>query len=142
MSKVRRFEGAHADKGDVGGCVARGLGSFVVMSFVYHLMLFLLLSHCPTTDRATTAPAQPPCTPTQITQTLSKSYTNGVLSATFTRPLAINANLQSQGFVSVPNALVQVIAAIGSGPRDLGVCDMNQTAHYHAFAGTGVNFLA
>ena len=94
-------------------------------------------------DRIITVAALPPCAATQLTSTSAASYTGGVLSATFTRPLAVAPALQAQGYVSVVDAPMSMIAAIGGGARGAGgPCSAGYVEHYGAFHNIWLDFAA
>ena len=82
---------------------------------------------------------QPPCAATQLTTTSARSYTGGVLSASFSRPLAVTPAQAAQGFVAIPNAPIAIVAAIGGGVRPTQACDMTGAEHYGAFHNIWIN---
>lgn len=95
----------------------------------------------PVEDRIITVTAEPPCAATQLTSTTAASYTGGVLSATFTRPLVAPPALVAQGYVSFVNAPMAVVAAIGGGARSAGSCIKGTAEHYSSFHNIWLNFL-
>lgn len=98
----------------------------------------------PVEDRNISAIGQPACFPAPLTTTLSSSYdsNSGALSATYTRTLAVTPAQAALGYAAIPNALVQVVAAVGGGPRPAGPCAMTQQQHYGAFGDVSINFQA
>lgn len=96
----------------------------------------------PVEDRVISAFAQPPCTQTQLTTTISSSYnaTTGTLSALFTRPLV--SGISGQGFADFINSPLQVIAAVGAKTRPDASCGMNQAEHFFHAGNVAVNFLS
>lgn len=95
-------------------------------------------------DRVISTIAQPPCTKTQLTTTISSSYNavTGTLSALFTRPLAAGDAVKGQGFADIINAPLQVIAAVGSKTRPDNSCATNQAEHFFHAGNVAINFLS
>jgi len=95
-------------------------------------------------DRVISTIAQPPCTKTQLTTTISSSYNavTGALSALFTRPLAAGDAVKGQGFADILNAPLQVIAAVGAKTRPDNSCATNQAEHFFHAGNVAINFLS
>jgi hypothetical protein len=93
-------------------------------------------------DRITSKKDIPPCATTQLSHLTASKVTTSSLVVNFTRPLSVNSGLEKQGYTSIPDKPVEVIAASATGPRQAVSCDMVEAEHYVHYHKIQINFAA
>jgi len=95
-------------------------------------------------DRTIIAAARPACYAQQLTYTLySNIDANGVVTASFTRPVVPGPAYQALGYPNITDSKVPLVAAYACGEaRTAGACGMDFAYHDQVFNNNTINFLA
>jgi hypothetical protein len=96
-------------------------------------------------DRANIAFATPLCMSTQVSYLLASNVdANGVVTATWTRPVMLPQALNGTGYTNITNAVVPIVGAYASGEaRVPAACNISALSfHDQVFNNLTINFLA
>lgn len=94
-------------------------------------------------DRSLIAAARPACYSQQLSYTLYSSVdSNGVVRASFTRPVIPSAFYQALGYPNITDTVFPLVAAYASGEtRTSTACGMDFSFHDQVFNNATINFL-